>query len=281
MPESTDSGQQQEKNIIVLDNFVSTLAQLKLNIDVYFNELQRFNEEDNEKFGFIEKFKRLFNFKLDNLIEWFLDLEDEVLGSSTDAYYQILFNSDQKITNSSEQVTRLVDAFLTQYFSLFDIFVKFVCNFKFPKLADEIDSLGTLYYYLDKHKDDVELKTVFGDMVANRTFFENMKNYRDYLVHQGNLSIEPTRQNPDEQGYSLNSFYMFEINKIEPRKYSKSKMNLQKVNIFIRQGLGFQVQSFSNTLDRMRLEYYKPEEKKNKKAVLSAGLCLCNTEFVH
>ena len=154
---------------------------------------------------------------------------------------------------SIKKVTNLVDLFLTQYFSLFDIFIKSICKGSeiiFPK---EIDSLGSLYYYLNKLSGEEREKAekLFKPLILRKKEIQEFKNYRDYLIHHGNLSIERIYKKIDEE-YALSSYYVHMVEKKNVREYKENPKSQLKINIFIRVNLKRQLESIKDIINNLR-----------------------------
>lgn len=235
------------ENYIYLDKFISDIASLRGLLVYDFDVLNKFFYTNNESLGRLEKFRKAFFFKLDRLLDCLLDLEKDILNSSMDHYYSTIHGKEHSMDKVIKKVTNSADLFLTQFFSLFDLFIKAISDLSKEKLPDNVDSIGSLYVHLSKNKS----KTIFQPLVELKKEFLDFKNYRDYLIHHGNLSIEPTRsrENPE---YSLDKFYMYHVERKGKKEYEDKSDYMHQVNILIRFNLKKQLEVFHKILNLLR-----------------------------
>lgn len=236
-----------KENIIYLDKFVLKIAETRNTLEFEFGQIKKLKDDDSH-FGLIERYKSAIFFKLEQLLNCFVDLEREILSSSTNQYYDLIYSRTLSTKPTINKVTSLVDSFITQYFSLLDIFIKFVC--KLVKADEKINGLG---YFLGEKQFDQKISKIFKNVIDKRGDFQDFKNYRDYLIHHGNLSLDLSRSKVNDE-YSLDSFNMHEITKLGWKQYTKNQNSMQKVNVYLRYNLRLLLNTFLGVLYEVRAE---------------------------
>lgn len=239
------------------DSFIQHIKNLLNTIDFEVDSLSQLVEENYELMGYLNQFKKTFDFKIGNLLTLSLDLEREILGSPANDWYDNLLEMNFYRLQTNNKINRFVDSLLTQYFSILDIFIKSLTRIK--KTKKDVDSLGSLYFYQDQKELSAEESKTFEYFLKNRESFEEIKAYRDYTVHHGNVNIESTKEGIIENQYPLNSYYVYVVKKSKGKTYHKSKRNQIKINILFRYHIAVLLENISNSLRQIREEFEREE----------------------
>lgn len=246
---------------VYLDNFISIIIRCKKVLESDFAQLENTFRDNSAMLVEIKSFKDAFFFKLDRLLDCFLELERQILTSSFDNYSPMLYERNLVVEDTIKKITNIVDLFFTQFFSLMDIFIKAIIKIYKPSIAGQIDSLGRLYSYLHKAGDKAD-KTLFGSLIENETDFSDFRDYRDYLIHHGNLSIEQTRYKANEE-YYLDEYHVHYVHKDGSHKYLVRSDFQTKLNLYIRVNLKHELDAFHQILGGLRNLSFSPDEIAN------------------
>jgi len=233
-----------EENFVYLDKFLFILENLKKQI---IDKLDIFEEQYIDLNPSLEGFKNAITFKMARLLDIYLELEKFILSSSLDRWKSLTFETHNAQEESIRKVTNLTDLILTQFFSLFDIFIKKICSMEKIKISNDVDSIYKLKIYLKNTKDH-SLGRIFWKFEECVELFENLKIYRNYLIHHGNLTLTRSGEKINKE-YTVFYYFMQEITEKEKRKYEMSDISSIKINSIIRMNLFKQFEVFNETLD--------------------------------
>lgn len=263
MEETSDTFDQNtpEEDLTRIINPDLFIQDIKGNLDAISFEIEslaKFVEQDYELLGYLVQFNKIFGFKVGNLMIALFDLEREILSSPVDWYSDLLWGEDRNTQQTQNKIERLVDSILTQYFSVLDIFIKSLTKIK--KIGKDIDSLGSLYHYEDKKELDTEEKKVFEQFLINRDKFEEIKAYRDYTIHHGNVNIESTKEGVLENQHPTISYRVYLVKKLKGKTYKQSKLTSQKINVLLRKHISKLMECCGKSLMNIRQEYFEKEE---------------------
>jgi hypothetical protein len=253
--------EEKSTNLIINQRtFSEQIAMLKLNIEKLFESILDLKEEDEEKFVKFFKLNQTFSFKLTNLLIGFIELEENILKAPSTKYYEIFFKDKTLKEFNENKLTRQVDSLLSQYFSVMDTFIRNIFLIVGEK---NIDGLGTLYGRENLINDKKDIFAIFFEK-AMKEELNNFKAYRDYSIHRGNFSIESVEDLSYEE-YSINSYNIFKIKRMEGRTYSKDKKWVQKINPLFRANIMNLLVCVNDVLGKINQKYLAElEETENK-----------------
>lgn len=183
-------------------------------INVILSNLTTLKEElhgkNPEKEKIASDYHDILNFKIETVYSLLIKLE-ELIFNTTFAYYRKYHGSIRgelnlvEFENVKREASYIFDSFLAQYKSLLDLAVKFASEFTLadhPQLSKQahLDSFENMsdimikldkskfkraYRLLDKSGKFACLKNLFQNFIKERIFLEEIKDYRDYIIHQG------------------------------------------------------------------------------------------------
>jgi hypothetical protein len=183
-------------------------------IDVILSNLTTIKEElhvkDLRKERIVTDYHDILNFKIETVYSLLIKLE-ELVFNTTFAYYRKYHGSFRgelslvEFENVKREVSYIFDSFLAQYKSLLDLVVKFVSEFTladYPQLSkvtllDSFENMLDIMIKLDKSKFKkiyrllnksgkfAYLQKLFQNFIKKKDFLEEIKDYRDYIIHHG------------------------------------------------------------------------------------------------
>jgi len=238
-----------DTNFVSLDNFIHKIHELKKDFPALFKILEE-KLEEGPKSEEINNFERAFLFKLERLLQGYLDFEQHTLSSSLDGCRNLIISGNYDIKEAKNKMANFLDLFLTQFFSLFELYIKNVLSLTKHDFGDHVSNLGSLLAFLEKTTDD-NIKILFQQLIINKNLFLDLQTYRDYLMHHGNLMLEPCRE-PISKEYRLDVYWIYRINKVSRHKYEQDEGSSQRASYLLRVNLYQQLVVFQQTLTELR-----------------------------
>lgn len=243
--------------------FSQEISNLKKEIEQLFEMILSLKDEEESEFFKFFNLNKTFSFKLTNLLINFIEIENTILNSSSTHYYETILNDESQTIFNENKLSRQTDSFLTQYFSILDIFIKGISSILGDKNVDGIGTLWGREEQLQKKNKDV--LGIFFDPLLKESIGE-LKDYRDYSVHKGNVSIQKTIERPNEE-YHLTSYHILKVKRKEGREYSKDKKWMQKINLLIRNNIFNLLYCTKDTLSKIQQSYWDETQEEKPKIV--------------
>lgn len=197
-----------------LKDFNWALTEFDRIIDVILSNLTTIKEElhgkDSEKERIVADYHDILSFKIETVYSLLIKLE-ELVFDTTFAYYRKYHGSIRgelsfvEFDNVKREASYIFDSFLAQYKSLLDLAVKFASVFTLadhPQLSKQtrLDSFENMldmmikldkskfkkiYRLLNKSGKFTFLRNLFQNFIKEKDFLEEVKDYRDYIIHHG------------------------------------------------------------------------------------------------
>lgn len=219
-------------------------------LDVIASNLTTLKEEfpsiNATKGKIFSEFYDVIRFKSSELYSTLMKVEELILDS-TQAFYRKYHGPFREeagggiLADVERNLIYSFESFLTQYKSLLDISMKFafaVCSLG-QKLPKRMDSFERIMKTIDA-KEEPYYKAivgsgVFSDFVAERDELEDIKNYRDYIIHHAFLSPEKAVEGI---GGNLSfKYWLPTLTQKAPGEYAIDSSSLVQLNHFCRRKL--------------------------------------------
>jgi hypothetical protein len=195
-----------EKN---LNDISWSLGWFDFALDVIASHLTTLKEEllaiDPARAKVFSDFYDVIRFKSSELYSTLMKIEELVLGT-TEAFYKKYHGPFREeaagsvLADAERSLIYSFESFLTQYKSLLDISIKFafaLCSVG-QKLPRRIDSFERLVKTIDAKREPyykiVNDSALFSKFDDERGELQDIKNYRDYIIHHAFLSPEKAAQ---------------------------------------------------------------------------------------
>ncbi|MGE5638445.1 MAG: hypothetical protein ACM3WQ_07045 [Chloroflexota bacterium] len=204
-----------------------SLSEFDRIIEVILSNLNTIREETGGKSGkkelVLKDYYDILNFKIEATYSLFLKLE-ELFFDTTFAFYKKYHGSVRgelslvEFESIKREASYIFDSFLSQYKSLLDLTIKFVAEFSLidlqdysqKKVPDSFEKMLSVliegdksrfrnYEFLKKSGQLPYLERILKNIVKEKPFWEEVKDYRDYTTHHGYVRHKLTGKSTEGQ----------------------------------------------------------------------------------
>lgn len=230
---------------------------------------EELHEKNPEKEEIVAEYYDILNFKIETVYSLLIRLE-ELIFSTTFVYYKKYHGpirgelSQVEFENIKREISYIFDSFLTQYQSLLDLAVKFIIKFSFAgEGLSKIDSFGRLLTIYDNHgrsknkkkREILEKSGVFKNLIKNRAALEDIKMYRDYIIHHGYVRHQLEARSTE--GHVLFSYLIPLLIKTGKISYDIDPSVILRIDHFCRQKLHLLLSSIAELTDFIYEDSFK------------------------
>jgi hypothetical protein len=216
--------------------------------DVIVSNLTTLKEElpkiDPARGKVFSEFNDIIRFKSLGLYSTLMKIEETVLGTTLAFYkkYHGPFREEiggGALADVERNLIYSFESFLTQYKSLLDISIKFafsLCSVGKESL-NQVDSFEKLMEIKKKepYHTIIDSSGLFSDFIAETTELQDIKNYRDYIIHHAYLN--PERSAEGIGGHQFFKYWLPRLTQTGKRKYTTDPKSLIRLDYFCRKKL--------------------------------------------
>jgi hypothetical protein len=234
------------------DQIIGNLAWLKKDFAT--------RQDNREKI--ISKFELTIKFRLEQVYENIIHIHELVSSTLINRYkkYYGPFKEELGVGTFNEMRRHIVnsfESFLTELKSLLDILVQFsrdLSSSNSSSVPTKIDSFGSLIYSFThekgfKHSPTVQKRGLFYEIIENKEALSECNDYRDYIIHHGNIEISLYTDN--EHGNTTFSYLMPTIKKSGKKSYTKNEDKMVDLLHFSKEKLYLIIVIISNIIDKL------------------------------